>query len=78
MNEPNGDIIYRYRKEINQDLAREAEKYRLEREALSASSARSSWLKRLLNWVGQTMIELGLSIQNRAADRPSLADPGET
>ncbi len=66
MNDYNWRLIYRYRTEVNKDLLRQAERFTLQRQALSGRPAEPALSSRLILWVGRRLTQAGLFLQSKA------------
>ena len=60
-----GYVAWLVRRERNVDLLREAERYRLVRQALSARRRRGRLRCRALIWLGQCLVSWGQRLQER-------------
>jgi len=69
----NGYVVWRVRRERCRDRLREAERYRLLREACLARRRQDQFYGRALIWLGRCLVQWGLHLQERYA---ALADSG--
>jgi hypothetical protein len=67
----NGEVVGWVRREYNRDRAREAERYRLLKEAGLARRRRGRFFCRALTWFGERLVRWGSYLQERYA---TLAD----
>jgi hypothetical protein len=69
----NGYVVWMVRRECNLDRVREAERYRLVKQAFDARRRQGRFYCRALTWLGRRLIHWGSYLQERYA---ILADPG--
>jgi hypothetical protein len=70
---PNGYVVWQVRREYNRDRLREAERYRLMKQACLARRRQDRFYCRALTWLGRRLVDWGSHLQERYA---ALADPG--
>lgn len=66
-----------YHKERLEELRREAQQHRLAQEARNARPSRANRLSRFLVVFGNTLVELGASLEKRHSSSPQIDAPIE-